>query len=271
MNMIKKIWAFLKSKQFLINFGIAIVLLPLLIWLVFSWMGSYTRHNDFVTVPDFKDLKTGQLDQFVIGKNIGYEIIDSIWDPKKQKGLVIKQDPDPGTQVKEGRKVYLYVTAVQPPKINMPKLEDLSMRQAQAVCESYGLLCTFSAVDDPCNGCIVRQEYPKGKRIEPGTPIEKGKTIVLYYGKGEEGSGEGFAIPNLVGMNFRSARGKLIDLGLEWLVIADPGVKDTLNAVVYSQEPAPGRDRKIIEGATIDLRVSADKSKLVNDSVGRKP
>jgi beta-lactam-binding protein with PASTA domain len=262
--MIKKIFAFIKSRQFLINFGIAIVALPLFFWIIFTWLGSFTRHDDFVLVPDFKDLKIKQLETFVDDKKVDYVIIDSLWDPKLQKGIVIKQDPEPGAKVKEGRKVYLYVTSVQPPMINMPKLEDLSLRQALAVCESYGLIAAPKVIDNPCNGCIVKQEY-NGKRIEPGTPIKKGSTVILHYGKGENESAQGFPVPDLVGMTFRQARGKMIDLGLEWLVVADPGVKDTLNAIIYSQEPKPGRDRKLIQGAMIDLRVSADKAKIGTD------
>ncbi|CAN5249618.1 hypothetical protein BH09BAC5_BH09BAC5_20860 [soil metagenome] len=263
--MIKKILAFLKSRQFLINLGIAIVILPLLYWIIFAWMSSYTRHNDFVQVPDFKDKRISQLDRFVEGKNVSFEIIDSLWDQKLPKGIVLKQDPEPGAKVKEGRKVYLYVTSVLPPTIDMPKLEDLSLRQAQAVCESYGLIATFKEIENPCDGCIVKQEY-KGKRIEPGSPIQKGATITLYYGKGNNnGDAQGFAVPDMVGMTFRQARGKMIDLGLEWLIIADQGVKDTLNALVYIQEPKPGKDRKLIQGAMVDLHITNDKSKVVKD------
>jgi beta-lactam-binding protein with PASTA domain len=181
--MFKRLFEFIKSRAFLINLGIAIIALPLVIWIIFGWLGSYTRHNDYVTVPDFKNLKIRQLEEFVADKNVEYEIIDSIWDPKLQKGLVIRQDPEPGSKVKDGRKIYLYVTAVQSPKIAMPKLEDLSMRQAQAVCESYGLLVDFKYVEDPCNGCVVKQMY-NGKRIEPGTLIEKGQKVTCQVGKG---------------------------------------------------------------------------------------
>lgn len=268
--MFKKILSFLKSRIFLINLGIAIVALPLLFWLIFAWLGSYTRHSDFVTVPDFKDLKMRQLDDFVEDKSIGYEIIDSIWEPTLQKGIVIRQDPDAGDSVKEGRKIYLYVSAVNPPSINMPKLEDLSVRQAVAVCESYGLKYSLEKVDDPCDGCITKQLYNK-KRIEPGTPIRKGETIHLQYGKGEEQSGDGFPIPNLVGMNFRAARGKMTDLGIEWVLIADPGLKDTLNATIYAQEPEAGRGQRMITGSTIDLRITNDKSKMEKDTTGKTP
>ncbi len=272
MNMIKNIFNFLKSRIFLLNLAIAIVGLPLLFWIIMSWLGHYTKHNDFVTVPDFTNLKTEQLGSFVADKNIGYEVIDSIWSPKLQKGIVVKQDPEVGEKVKEGRKIYLYVTALQPPKINMPDLvgetshNALSERQAVRICESYGLIPTTQQVNDERKDLVIAQYY-NGKPIAPGTLIEKGAHIILKVGKGEGESSGDISIPNLIGMTFRSARGKMIDLGLEWDCIPDPGVKDTLNATVYSQDPPPARDRKILPGTSIDIRVSNDKSKAKRDSI----
>lgn len=254
----KSVFAFLKSRSFLINFGSAVLGMLLLIWIIFGWLKLYTHHGDTVDVPDFVNQKLTQLDQFVEDKPVVYEVVDSLWDPKKPKGVVIRQDPQPGSKVKEGRKVYLYVTALVPPKIGMPQLENLSQRQAQYVCESYGLKAIFKLVNNSCNGCIVEQRY-KGKRIETNAPIEKGSTVELFVGKGEEASG-GMRIPNLVGLTVRSARGRLIDMGIEWMIIADDGVKDTLNAYIYEQTPAPEGDRQIVPGSTIDLRVSVSKA-----------
>ncbi|MCE2772084.1 MAG: PASTA domain-containing protein [Bacteroidetes bacterium] len=257
----KNLFQFLTGKRFLINAAIALVLLPLLIWATFAWMSSFTNHGDFIEVPDFIDLKISQLDRFVDDKPVKYEIIDSIWDPQKQKGVVFRQDPEPKAHVKENRTVYLYVTAITPPSIAMPKLEDLSQRQAKAVCESYGLKAEFKEVEDPHHGAIIEQRY-KGKRIEPGTPIMKGETVLLMVGVDGEGGISGMPIPNLNGLTFRQARGKLLDMGLDWLLIQDPDVKDSLNAFVYNQNPVPGKDKKIIKGTTIDIFVTSDKSKL---------
>ncbi len=240
------------------------LILVVVIWALFSWMNSFTRHEEFVNVPDFVGKKSVSLEEFS-GDSIRFTIVDSLWDPNQPKGVVHAQDPAPGTQVKQGRMVYLYTTAVVPPTITMPKLEDLSQRQAQYICEGYGLKAVFKEVDDPHRGAVVEQLY-NGKRIEPGTPIEKGQTIVLKIGKGDESTAD-VSIPNLVGLTFRQARGKLIDMQLEWLVVPDAGIKDTLNAIVYDQNPAPGSGRKIIPGSTIDLRVTMDKAKLSNDTL----
>ena len=59
-----------------------------------------------------------------------------------------------------------------------------------------------------------------------------------------------------------------MDLGLEWMVVADAGIKDTLSAIVYQQEPKFGRDRRLVIGSVIDLHVTNDLSKInTSDSI----
>lgn len=260
----KKFMGIVKKRPLLFSIFAAGLLLFLFLWITFAWMESFTRHDEFVEVPDFLDLQYTQLEEFTTDKDIRYTIVDSLWDPQKAKGIVIRQDPAPGDSVKAGRMVYLYTTSFVPPTIAMPKLVDLSKRQAEYICASYGLEVSFKEVDDPNRGAVVNQLYNK-KYIEPGTPIEKGQKIELYVGKGEESSTE-LSVPSLIGLTFRQARGKLMDMSLEWMVIPDDGVKDTLNAIVYEQTPSPGSGRKIIPGTTVDLRVTNDKEKLSGDS-----
>lgn len=265
----KKVIDIIRKRPFIFSVFFAGIMLFALLWGMFAWMESFTRHEEFVQVPDFKNLKTNQLEDFTGDKEIRYSIVDSLWDPQEPKGVVLRQDPEPGTKVKEGRMIYLYTTAVVPPMIAMPKLEDLSQRQAEYVCESYGLKATFKEVDDPHRGAVVQQMH-NGKRIEPGSPIEKGQSVLLYIGKGEESNSD-ISIPRLVGLTFRQARGKLMDMSLEWMVIPDDGVKDTLNAIVYEQNPAPGSGKKIIPGSTVDLRVTFDKNKLMGSDSAKTP
>lgn len=264
----KKLFGIFKKRPLIFSMLFACLLSLIVLWSLFAWMESYTRHDEFVDVPDFQNLKTSQLEDFSADKEIRYTIVDSLWDETKPKGIVLRQEPMPGTQVKSGRMIYLYTTAVVPPMISMPKLEDLSQRQAEYICESYGLKATFKEVDDPHRGAIVSQLY-NGKYIEPGTPIEKGQEILLHVGKGEESSSD-ITVPSLIGLTFRQARGRLMDMQLEWMVIPDDGVKDTLNAIVYEQTPTPGSGKKIIPGSTVDLRVTFDKEKLGgSDSLNR--
>jgi beta-lactam-binding protein with PASTA domain len=175
-------FAFFKSKQFFINLGIILAGIFFIFFLLVKWLASYTQHGDYVQVPDFKEVELSKLNDFVKDKSVGYDIIDSIYDPKQKAGVVIRQDPEAGTNVKHNRTVYLYVTGMVPPQIIMPKLINCSERQARLIISSYGLrLGKVSTRDAHCNGCVIAQMM-HGKDLEAGQPVKKGSTVDLVIG-----------------------------------------------------------------------------------------
>lgn len=178
----QKLLAFLKSKQFFIHFGIIVLSLSLLLFGITRWLSYYTSHNEFVVVPGFKGQEIKALDDFVDGKSISYQIIDSIYDPKEKPGVVLRQDPDSGSKVKHNRTVYLYVTGMVAPQVVMPKLVDRSERQARLVISSYGLkVGKVTEKKADCNGCVLAQ-LVKGREVEPGAAVKKGTAIDLVIG-----------------------------------------------------------------------------------------
>ncbi len=173
---------FIKSRQFLINLSLILLTVFLALFFTNKWLASYTGHNQFVVVPDFKGREVKQLDTLVKGSNINYSIIDSIYDPRAKSGIVVRQYPDAGSKVKHNRTVYLYVTGMVAPQIIMPKLISRSERQARLIIETYGLKVgriTEEAAD--CNGCVISQTQ-KGHVVEPGKPVKKGSVIDLVVG-----------------------------------------------------------------------------------------
>jgi eukaryotic-like serine/threonine-protein kinase len=176
-------FSFIKSRRFFIHFACIIASILLLFFVVIKGLSSFTDHGEYVNVPDFKSLSIPALDAFVKGKDVKYEIIDSIYDPKQKSGIVIRQDPESGTQVKHNRIVYLYVTGMIAPRISMPKLIDRSERQARLIITSYGLkVGRVSTKPWDCNGCVVAQMIA-GKEIKEGEPIKKGSTVDLVVGE----------------------------------------------------------------------------------------
>lgn len=183
----KDFFGYIKSKLFLKHFLLAIVCLIVVLWALFKLLGVYTHHGETAEVPDFKGKTITELDAFVTDKNVGYVIIDSIYDPKEKPGIVIKQDPEPNSLVKHNRIIYLYVTSTQAPQMAMPKLVDRSTRQAVFMIESYGLkVGKITEIAGDCKGCVLKQ-YFNGKEIAPGEAVKKGSKIDLAVGKKEEG------------------------------------------------------------------------------------
>lgn len=258
---------FLKTKKFFLHLGLSLVVSVLALWIGYKWVSSYTQHEITVKVPDFAGKSIASLNDFIKDKQLRYQIIDSIYSPQQTPGTIIRQDPEKESEVKENRVIYLYVTSMLPPQIEMPKLVDRSLRQAIAMLESYGLKANIKFVSDACKNCVIKQLY-KGKEVSPGTHIKKGSLIELQVGKGNGGS-ETMAIPNLIGISFCDAKSKIQASSLQvGSIIADKSVSDTCQAFVYRQTPAPSNDREIGTGAKIDLYITADKSKV--DALGEE-
>ena len=183
----KDLFGYITSKVFLKHLIIAIVSLIIILWGLFKLLGVYTHHGETAEVPDFKGKSILELEKFVSDKNVGYVIIDSIYDPKEKPGIVIKQEPEAKSLVKHNRTIYLYVTSTQAPHIAMPKLVDRSTRQAVFMIESYGLkVGNITEIPADCKGCVLKQ-YFNGKEITPGEAIKKGSKIDLSVGKNESG------------------------------------------------------------------------------------
>ncbi len=175
-------FSFLKSKQFFIHFAIILVTIFIVFFCLIKWLSAYTDHGEFVEVPDFKGQEISTLKSFVNNKAVSYQVIDSIYDPKEKPGTVLRQEPEAKSKVKHNRTIYLYVTGMVAPQVQMPKLIDRSERQARLILQTYGLkVGRVTEKQADCNGCILSQTI-KGKDIEPGKGVKKGSVIDLVVG-----------------------------------------------------------------------------------------
>jgi beta-lactam-binding protein with PASTA domain len=131
-------------------------------------------------------LKNNERHLFLSDKKVSYLIIDSIYDPNEKHGVVIKQEPEYNSKVKENRTIYLYVTGNVPPQIQMPKLIDRSERQARLIIQTYGLkLGKVTEKRADCNGCVIGQII-NGKDVNPGSTVKKGSIVDLIVGFKDE-------------------------------------------------------------------------------------
>lgn len=197
------LFAFIRSRKFWIHLLLANGVLALMLIATLNWLKSFTSHNRHVTVPDFRGMQLQQLDTFARNRDVNVLIIDSLYDPKQKKGIVLHQEPESGTAVKHNRTVYLYVTSQVAPQMQMPKLIDRSERQARLIIETYGLkLGKITEQEADCNGCVIDQTLG-GKSIEAGWPVKKGSVIDLVVGRKSNyfnTTGEDSLIPTAEGL-----------------------------------------------------------------------
>ncbi len=258
--MFKGLFQFIKSKTFFKHLVVYLASISLIFWLVFSWLNATTNHGEVVVVPDFSGTGLKELDNFVSGKSLRYLVIDSIYDVKAKKGVVVRQEPEAGAEVKEGRTIYLYVTSVLPPSIQMPKLVDRSLRQAAAMITTFGLrLGKTKFVPDQCANCVLEQMV-KGKKIVAGEIIPKGTIVDLIVGKGL--SDEEVGVPCLYGLTKKEVLAKLAESSLSAGAIGYDSPKDSIGGRLYRQIPSCGKEAMINMGGTVDLYFTNDKGKL---------
>lgn len=260
MNFLK----FLLSKEFLKNLLIAAIIGIVLLAGTFIWLKLYTRHGKTITVPDLSGLTQEEVGIITESKSLRYEIVDSIFDKDLPRGTVAKQNPIPGSKVKENRRLYLTMNAVNLEKVTMPAVTGVSLRQARAILETYGLnLGKISYKPDIAVNVVLEQNY-QDTVAEPGMIIVKGAEIDLVLGKGL--SNETTAVPNLTGFDLVLAKEFLADRYLNiGAVIYDNTIEDeedSTTVFVWKQRPEFEDENRLQLGDKVDVWVTVDSTKL---------
>ncbi|HRH38776.1 MAG TPA: PASTA domain-containing protein, partial [Flavobacteriales bacterium] len=230
-------------------------------WGYLRW---YPRHNVVMRVPDVQGRGFAEAGAMLAERELLALVIDSVYTDELPKGSVVDQDPDAGYEVKAGRKVYLVVNASQPKMIDMPKLVDLSKRQAISVMEIIGLkVRELQYRPDPCTDCVIAQLY-KGKPIAADSRIRRGESITLVLGSGEHG--ERVPVPELVGLTKADAQLVLNMASLNMGVLVECAgcntSADSTFARVRRQSPGAGVNNRIALGTTIDIWLTTDTAGL---------
>lgn len=242
---------FVRTKLFFRHFLLSVILTAIIISVILGMLKWYTHHGESYKVPSLLGLTPEQIDQLTTIDYFDVIIIDSVFDSRQPKGTVLIQDPVPNTYVKKGRKVYLTTVAVLPEQIKMPNLIDLTLRQAKATIETYGLrLGQVNYVPDIAANAVLAQFY-KGHAVTPGHELLKGSVIDLRVGK-ETGSGR-YQIPDLIGKTREEAIGILTRY---YFVVGDETFEDNADpstARVFSQSPAANESEFLNPGSPVNL------------------
>lgn len=266
----KNLFRYLFSKVFIINAVVALAIIAGLLYVVFSFLESYTMHGESITVPDFTGLKLEELDEFAENHQIQYVIVDSVYNSKKPKGAVVDQDPPGNFQVKQNRKIYLTVNATQPQMKAVPNLIDASTRATVARLEALGFEVgeLIYKPTPKCVDCLLGFER-NGKTVEPGSMVPFGSTLDLVLGQGE--GGERQPVPILLGMDYNGTQTWLKEHSLNTgaIVIDSASCKtasDSAQSIVYRQSPMYGEDAVISLGGELNIWCTCSRE-LVQSSV----
>lgn len=255
---------FFVSRAFWMNILAMLLIVAGGIYAVALFLDSYTKHDEFVEVPDFEGFHYSEIDEYISDKNLRFEIVDSLFNPNKEGGIVLEQIPEKGELVKPNRKIYITINSVTPPSVILPELHDITVRQVVSKIETYGLNID-SLIYRPaeCDNCVIGVLF-EGKEVTSGTRIEKGKSISLIIG---EGIGmEKVSIPFLYKHSLAEVREMLnsqgLNVGFYEFDSTVTNIDDSANAFVYRQIPVYDTVSKVRQGRAFDLFLTMDSNKI---------
>lgn len=130
----------------LTNVAVIIIISALGLWIVYLSLALFTKHGQSETVPNVENMSYSKAVELLHSKGFRVDIRDSVYRDDVKPGMVVEQFPKVNSVVKPGRKIFLYINAVNPKEVvidddNSPTrdaLKGMSFRQAMAHLEELG-------------------------------------------------------------------------------------------------------------------------------------
>lgn len=173
------------------NFAIIVLIAVLGLWIVYLSLGLFTKHGQKETVPNIENMTYTKAIQLLHDHGFRVDIRDSVYRDDVRPGLVVEQFPEAGAMVKPGRKIFLYINAVNPKEVvidddNSPlgdALKGMSSRQALAHLEELGFsnIAVVSVLGD--NDLVVKV-LADGKTVKKMQKVSIKSRIILEVSDG---------------------------------------------------------------------------------------
>lgn len=258
---------YLRSKDFRYTVFAILVFLGIFMLVVFLWLKLYTHHGQELEMPDFTGLQYEEAAKNAHRKHFRISIQDSMHILGKPGGMILKQNPIPGSLVKQNRMVYVTITKRSPDQIisgRLPEMYGKNFERKKRELEEHFEIKSHIAdtrFDPGDPGQILEVKY-KGKTImdargrDNTIMIEKGDVLDFIVSSSAGGK---VNVPDLSCKTYEEAQFLLDNLGLKLgKVDTDGDVPDLASAYIILQNPPA--DGSIIDmESTIDVTVSATK------------
>lgn len=179
---------YLTSKTFFKQLLIAFAIVVLLVFLLLQYLSFATDHGNEITVPDLRKLTEEQVGEKLDELDLEYVLLDTVdYNKDFPKYSVVKQDPLPGSKVKEGRKIYIKVNSSGFGDVTIPDLIEKTLRQAEPTLAAVGLEVGKLTYKPYLGKDMVLEMHSNGKKLKPGDKVKKSSVIDLVLGDGKVG------------------------------------------------------------------------------------
>ena len=162
-----------------------IILFTFLLFLFSESLELITQHENHEIVPDISGMQLKNAIKLLNDSHLRYEVIDSAkFNPKLPPYAVIEIFPNPQSEVKKGRKVYLTLNPSGYRKISVPNIIQITRRNAESMLKAVGLEVGKIIYRNNIGKDMILEIRYQGKIIAPGSVLAKTTKIDLILGNG---------------------------------------------------------------------------------------
>ena len=259
----KKFLAWLQRNIFVRNLILAVCSIIVFIFLVNIGLRVFTRHNSYHQVPDFSGMTMEEAVKAARSGSLKLEVNDSRYVPEYETGAILAQTPEPGTNVKSGRRILLTINTGKRKMVRIPYVTGVSLRQAKNDLDRVGLeLDKLVYKNDIATNYVLETRY-KDKVVSPGSRLEaeegSGITLIVGMKAGEATT----IIPKVIGFPLKEAKNRLWEVGLNLGNVSfDENVTllERNDTRVWRQSPEQGS--RVTLGTTVTLYLTLDDDKV---------
>jgi len=178
--------AFLKSKTFLKQIVLAVIVVIVLCFGLIKWLGLKTNHGEEIEVPDLTKLTVVQAKERLEVLNLTYQINDTLsFNKEFPPSSIVEQDPSADSKVKSGRKIYLKLNAATYEMVQIPNLKELTYRQVLPTLVALGLEEGRITYRPHFAENVVLELQHKGKTLKAGDKVMRTSKIDFILGDGK--------------------------------------------------------------------------------------
>jgi beta-lactam-binding protein with PASTA domain len=251
----------------LINLSVVIGLTVILaVGYFYIYLPAITNHGESITVPNIQGMKIEEVKEFLGAHDLRYAVGDSSYSEQYPPLSVLQQFPKAGSNVKEGRVIYLSINRVTPPTLPVPDVtKDFSLTGADLIFKSNELKRgKVFYKSSPFLNNVMEMMY-QGKIILPGTRVPKGTVIDLVVGDGN--GAVRFTLGTLLGDTYERALFKLEGWNLHLGHVEIPEGIDTTGIVpvVFKQSPTAGDSVRV--GDPVDIWIAPKGYKIPQNDI----
>ena len=115
------------TKEFFSNWIVknliyAVIFITVILVAASIFLNIATHHGKTVEVPDFTNMTPAEAEAAASKGGVEIKVTDSVFVRRLASGVVFRQTPKAGAEVKKGRLIFLTINSVVPRTTTMPNL-----------------------------------------------------------------------------------------------------------------------------------------------------